>query len=338
MREDRDFHNGRVQLLAGDCLARLDELDENSIDAVLTDPPYHLASIVKRFATGVPVKGETMLSRAYQRMSKGFMGHEWDGGQIAFEPATWAKVLRVLKPGGYMIAFAAAKNAHHMISAIEQGGFEIRDQLLWLYGNGFPKSKSMDEAGEEWQGWGSALKPAYEPMCLARKPLSESSLAKNLLRWGVGAINIDSCRISAQAAGLGRWPANVLHDGSELLESCFIASAQRDLQESPLRFFYSTKAKTQERHGSQHPTVKPVALMRYGARMICPKGGVLLDPFAGTGTSGEAAVLEDMRAILIEREVQYRADIARRLERVFASDLERQKFAAEPETPGPLFD
>lgn len=320
---ERAFLNGRVRLFAGDCLAVLPTLAENSVDAVVTDPPYHLTSISKP-RPDLAGKGNHFARRQAQ-MSAGFMGKEWDGGDIAFRPETWAEVLRVLKPGGHLLAFGAPKNFHRLVCAIEDGGFEIRDCVQWLFGSGFPKShdvskgiqrrRAEDEApiraicrvvrvamdgrglksrhlvqhfgnchprlidhwaardtdsqpalptwdqwlilkhvlgiGDEhdrevwrlnnrkgepsddwnaaeiigehngetpglvgkrfsdndrsiraptdeaaaWSGWGTALKPAYEPICLARKPLSEGSIAANVLKWGTGAINIDGCRI-----------------------------------------------------------------------------------------------------------------------------------------------
>lgn len=358
----------RVTVHGGDCLEVLAMLPEASIDAVVTDPPYHLKS-----------------------GNRGFMGKEWDGGDVAFRPETWAAVLRVLKPGGHMVAFSGTRTCHRMVCAIEDAGFEIRNQLAWIYGSGFPKSldvsKSIDKMltgivrgaagkptrsgasfGQEyerneigppispeaaaWQGWGSDLKPALEPICLARKPLSESSIARNVLRHGTGAINVDGCRapMSANDASAianmggfgratwrgsprvalseslnnkvadavphtaGRFPANVIHDGSDEVVGMF--PAQAGGTRSAARFFYCAKASKRERAGSKHPTVKPVALIRWLVRLITPSGGTVLDPFAGTGTTGEAAICEGCNAVLIEREAEHLDDITRRLERI----------------------
>jgi site-specific DNA-methyltransferase (adenine-specific) len=358
--------DGKVLLHGGDCLDVLPTLSDNAIDACLTDPPYHLASIVKRFGKegSAPAKSDGA-SGVYKRASAGFMGKQWDGGDVAFDPATWRQVLRVLKPGAHLAAFGAPKNVHRLTCAIEDAGFEIRDVVMWLYGQGFPKShdvakrlaKSLDygEDGEaekermveHWEGWGTALKPAYEPIILARKPLI-GTVATNVLAYGTGAINIDACRVegenpsiqrraSAAASGnapghcgeythtindrsspeaylrerpgeaLGRWPANVAHDG------CI-----------PTRFFYCAKATADERIASKHPTVKPIALLRWLARMICRPDGVILDPFAGTGTTGEAAVCEGMRAVLIEREEDSQADIHRRMKMLMMGPQERE--------------
>jgi DNA modification methylase len=444
-----------VRILIGDCTVRLKELRDNSVDSVVCDPPYHLTSIVKRFGSENAAPAKVGKTGAYARASRGFMGQTWDGGDVAFRPATWAEILRVLKPGGHLVAFSGTRTYHRMAVAIEDAGFEVRDMLSWLYGSGFPKSldvsKAIDkrpgvarhaefaealkaamrakgytntfdvaekvvgrrtgavanwqkyqfpeakwwpalrdlldmsgewdgviaeaeraktgerdgnllavapgqandrsatvlditapatEAAREWQGWGTALKPACEPICLARKPLSEKSVAANVLKWGTGAINVDGCRIEAaealvrpsierhdnavigkgfgagtQVEPQGRWPANVCHDGSDEVVAGFPetqnggqnwTSAERDgmfgvrksgIAETNLagdagsaaRFFYCAKAATEERgEGNNHPTVKPVALMEWLVKMVTPKGGTVLDPFMGSGSTALA--------------------------------------------------
>jgi site-specific DNA-methyltransferase (adenine-specific) len=421
-----------VTILQGDVREVFCKLDDNHFDSCITDPPYHL----------------------------NFMGQEWDGGDIAFRSETWAEVLRVLKPGAHLVAFAAPKNQHRMICAIEDAGFEIRDCLAWLFGSGFPKShnvsKGIDravgqkgtlgdfrtadhaisrknhqershegyhrpwqnapdavdatlreyipatDAARQWEGWGSALKPAFEPICLARKPLSDGTIAANVLRWGTGALNIDATRIeieksergiidSRSGAGfgtantvgenhgradglfkshsLGRWPANVVHDGSEEVIAAFPAGPARGGREkdkvesvsnslgyyagkapkvvrndegSAARFFYSAKADADDRLGSKHPTVKPVDLIQWLCRLITPPKGTILDPFAGTGTTGEAAFREGFKAVLIEREAKYCADIERRMALIMASARERRteivKANGTEESAGPLFE
>jgi DNA modification methylase len=193
------------ELIQADCRAVLACIPDNSVDAVVTDPPYHLTSIVKRFGAANAAPAGFGTDGAFSRASRGFMGQEWDGGDIAFNPALWAEVLRVLKPGGHMVAFSGTRTYHRMACAIEDSGFEIRDQIAWVYGSGFPKShdvsKAMDaaagvprdviksgaattDAARQWQGWGTALKPAFEPICLARKPL-DGTVAANVLAHGV---------------------------------------------------------------------------------------------------------------------------------------------------------
>ena len=213
------------------------------VDAVVTDPPYHFNTIVERFGKEDSAPAQFGTDGAFKRASTGFMGKEWDGGDIAFDPMTWSLCLGLLKPGGHLIAFSASRNYHRMAVAIEDAGFEIRDQIMWIYGSGFPKShnigkqvdkiqgndrevlgenpnhrpisgvnyegvyagkntgaKELTKGDSEWEGWGTALKPAHEPIVLARKPISEKSIADNVLKWGTGGINIDGCRIEGNDA------------------------------------------------------------------------------------------------------------------------------------------
>jgi site-specific DNA-methyltransferase (adenine-specific) len=372
------FLDGRVTLRAGDCLDVLARLDECSVDSVVCDPPYHLTSIVKRFGAENAAPAKSGKSGAYKRASAGFMGKQWDGGDVAFRVETWTAVLRVLKPGGHCVAFSGTRTYHDMATAIAGAGFEIRDQLAWIYGSGFPKSHNIGD------GWGTALKPAWEPICLARKPLI-GTVAANVLEHGTGAINIDGCRVGTDGGartdggdertesqpgaigaykssplvpGLGRWPANIIHDGSEEVVAAFpdapgqqarvsgneptangfsgavsfsgmrarVGSAEpRNDAGSAARFFYTAKADSYDRIGSKHPTVKPVDLMQWLVRLVTPKGGLVLDPFAGTGTTGEAAFREGMRAVLIEREVEYQDDIRRRMKLCLAGPDERAR-------------
>jgi DNA modification methylase len=413
-------------LYHADCRDVLRVLPDNSLDSCVTDPPYALVSIVKRFGspTAAPAQGDV-----YARASAGFMGKQWDTGETAFSVEFWAEVFRVLKPGAFVAAFGASRGYHRLACAIEDSGFEIRDSLMWLYGTGFPKShdvsKGIDKAAgaereitgqrtdgryaspmavsgrsagimgdvverqapsitapatpeaAEWEGWGTALKPAFEPIVLARKPLSEGTVAANVLRWRTGALNIDGCRIHVDgestartytsqriapgaeqiatgernqddvqysgASKEGRWPANVVHDGSaEVVEAfpdskgggsirkrsspktsgvygAFAGDDDRwagynDGNGSAARFFYSAKASKADRAGSKHPTVKPVSLMQWISRLITPPGGTVLDPFAGSGTTGVACGLEGFNVILCEREAEYIQDIRRRYE------------------------
>jgi site-specific DNA-methyltransferase (adenine-specific) len=169
-------------------------LPESSVDSVVTDPPYHLTSIVKRYGKtsidgdGTNEKRAKARSDAMARTAGGFMGKTWDGGDIAQRADLWALVARVLRPGGHVVAFSGTRTQHRMVCAIEDAGLEIRDQLAWCYGSGFPKSHNVGN------GWGTALKPAWEPICLARKPLI-GTVAANVLEHGTGALNIDGCRV-----------------------------------------------------------------------------------------------------------------------------------------------
>jgi site-specific DNA-methyltransferase (adenine-specific) len=528
------FLDGKVTLHCGDSRQLLTMLANDSFDSCVTDPPYHLVSIVKRFGkpdsapvrlNGVDIDASNDLKAAYARQSAGFMGKQWDGGDIAFDPGIWREIYRVLKPGAHLLAMGGTRTYHRMACAIEDAGFEIRDTIMWLYGSGFPKShdvsKGIDRAAgaereivgsyvvpgyakanvkhgtqrrtkyqfdktsneaatdiaHKWEGWGTALKPACELIVLARKPLSEKTVAANVLKWGTGALNIDGCRVEgapeptrfdptkhshegwrmnatgaecyARAMGregeasaerrytdegstnfaatpgprggspMGRWPANIIHDGSEEVVAAFpesdgaqgivsgrepseafygrvgrVASLPpRNDSGSAARFFYTSKADSDDRIGSKHPTVKPLDLMQYLVRLITPKAtfalvcetcnkashgaedlqenlsdmpegisdraqacphcgsqltrikqpGVVLDCFAGTGTTGEAAFREGMSAVLIEREEEYCADVRRRMGLVLAGPEERARESIKARglldtNAGPLFD
>jgi len=384
-------------VLHGDCRAVLAEMPADSFEACLTDPPYHLQQIGRTFQMAVNPNSSTGNVRSNNeayRHRAGFMGKEWDGGDVAFRPETWAAVLRVLKPGAHMLCFGGTRTQHRMVCAIEDAGFEIRDTLLWVTGQGFPKSHNLDG---EWQGFGTALKPAVELLCLARKPLSERTVAANVLRHGCGALNIAACRINpgeavpggggllggaasrhegwqrpahlngapTEAHTLGRWPANLAHDGSPEVLAAFAAAGeskspttsskyQRSSDNacytmesgsnrfragapievaaygdtgSAARFFFSPKADKADRAGSSHPTVKPVDLIRHYLRLITPPGGTVLDCFAGSGTTAEAAMLEGFDATLIEQDAASVADIRHRMARWSGADT--PLFAAE---------
>ena len=199
------------------------EMPDNSVDSIVTDPPYEL----------------------------GFMGKSWDSTGIAFNTEVWVEALRVLKPGGHLLAFSGSRTYHRMAVAIEDAGFEIRDQIMWIYGSGFPKSLNVGKQLENWQGWGTALKPAHEPIVLARKPI-QGTVANNVLTFGVGGLNIDGTRVPGQLEGdpnrfaktdggwavaelhdapivrsEGRWPANVIHDGSDEVVALFPTSTSK---------------------------------------------------------------------------------------------------------------
>lgn len=415
-----------IALYCGDNRIIMPELEAESVDSIVTDPPYEL----------------------------GFMGKGWDRSGIAYDVSVWRECLRVLKPGGHLLAFGGSRTYHRLACAIEDAGFEIRDQIQWIYGSGFPKSldvsKAIDatagaerkvmstvrkthigangnegwqrpshftpdgepkrtmeitapstEAAKQWNGWGTALKPAHEPIVLARKPLI-GTVAENVLRHGTGGLNIDGCRIDFQsnepdarvgtdalwggkrdksphtvslpaADGIamykdGRWPANVIHDGSDEVLAGFPQTASGSGIKNPVggvsmwergsnwrdsgayegdsgssaRFFYCAKASQEDRNeglddlpvlsagactdrkdgtaglnspragagrtnGSRnpHPTVKPTELMRYLCRLITPPKGLVLDPFAGSGSTGKAARAEGFRFIGIEINEEY---------------------------------
>ena len=416
-------------ILKGNCLDTLKTLPDCSVDSIVTDPPYEL----------------------------GFMGKSWDNSGIAYNQDLWAECLRVLKPGGHLLAFSGSRTYHRMVVAIEDSGFEIRDQIMWIYSSGFPKShnvsKAIDKAAgaerevvgsrpltgngktmrsgfhqpdgtgagetekqdvfeftapatpaaKQWQGWGTALKPAHEPIVVARKPLI-GTVAQNVLTYGTGAINIDGSRVGLlhgetkvggfgnggigfgggdgknvewQENTQGRWPANVIHDGSDEVLAGFpitgpaksgkrepngkkqtnafgdyigrpdVISGHDDNGGSAARFFYCAKASKSERNAGLeglperresdrerddgvggdnprnrtneakrnfHPTVKPLALMRYLIKLVTPPGGTVLDPFLGSGSTAVAAILEGFEWIGCEMTEDYFPIIEARVE------------------------
>jgi site-specific DNA-methyltransferase (adenine-specific) len=365
-----------IDLRLGDCLEVLKTLEDNSVDSIVTDPPYHLTSIVKRFGKKGSAPAQYGTDGAFARASKGFMGKEWDGGDIAFRTDVWKECYRVLKPGGHLLSFGGSRTYHRMAVAIEDAGFEVRDQIMWVYGSGFPKSHNIGKKIEDWEGWGTALKPAHEPICMARKPLSEKSIAENVLKWGTGGINIDDCRIpfdmtdtnpatnplyrqennykmpepgqesngavsftssKNEISQEGRFPANIMFDeeaGKILDKQSGVSKSQKRKPEynkptehtntytpkasdyrddntysdtgGASRFFYSPKVSKKERgDGNIHPTVKPIAVMEYLIKLVTPKGGVVLEPFMGSGSTGIAAKNLGMSFIGIEREEEY---------------------------------
>ena len=428
----------KIELLKGDCLDKLKGLQDNSIDSVVTDPPYEI----------------------------GFMGKGWDDSGIANNPELWKEVLRVLKPGGHLLSFSHSRTYHRQAVAVEDAGFEIRDQIMWIYGSGFPKShnigKSVDKlqgnerevvgkkegtyanikgktlhgdpevsnrdrievyntkGNSEWEGWGTALKPAHEPIVMARKPLSEKTIVKNVLEWGTGGINIDESRVettdklrkldgtftfnAGQGAdmkgkknafvepGLGRFPANIIFDeeaGKILDEQSGVSKSLGGKGKISLdssvnlgggnnyfnygdtggasRFFYCPKASKKDRNegceeleekktsmfvdkngvkglgratlpGNEHqpkevqptknfhPTVKPTDLMAYLVRMVTPKGGTVLDPFMGSGSTGKASVREGFNFVGIEREDEYMEIAKTRIEHEQSKNKHRDFF------------
>ena len=403
-----------MKLLLGDCLEKLKELDDNSVDSIVTDPPYGLSFMGKDWDK-VKATKETK-SQVVKGLGAG-MKMTTLADNIEFEKwvTEWSmECYRVLKPGGYMLAFGGSRMYHRLASGVENAGFEIRDQMMWVYGSGFPKSmdisKQIDKAAgkleerkvigqredilkkqakdlregkrkiketfngdssgngfasvsaditepvtdeaKQWQGWGTSLKPAHEPIVMGRKPISEKTVAENVLEWGTGGINIDGCRIEgikpqvSRSTSLfqsnhdgrlsgdpseGRFPANIIFDeeaGKLLDEQTGVLSnagspKKTDSSKTSIfgaglpgkiysdiggasRFFYCPKTSKSDRsEGNNHPTVKPTDLMAYLIRLVTPKGGVVLDPFMGSGSTGKAAVREGMDFIGIERETEY---------------------------------
>ena len=372
----------KIDLRHGDCLELMQAMPDNSVDSIVTDPPYGIS----------------------------FMAKKWDYDVPGVE--VWKEAMRVLKPGGHALIACGTRTQHRMVVNIEDAGFEIRDVVSWIYGSGFPKSlnigKAIDKAAgaerdvigskvtgranaprgegrnhvdcsggqmqvditapatdeaKQWDGWGTALKPACEFFTLARKPLSEKTVAANVLKWGTGGINIDGCRVGTEGGtrkhdapkhesktaygnGLnggggkgreidaGRFPANLIHDGSQEVLELFPETKSGKMNSitkghdpetfntygkqyvrhvvsngdsgSAARFFYCAKASKKDREeGNNHPTVKPTALMSYLCRLITPTGGVVLDPYMGSGSTGKAAVKEGFSFVGCELDEDY---------------------------------
>lgn len=352
-----DLLGGRVILHAGDCLDVMAALPENSVDACVTDGPYFLPSISNRFGSETAAVAQ---GRIFQGSQAGFIGKPSITSDICTKPELWAAVLRILKPGGHLLSFAATKGFGRMQVAAEDAGFETRDMLVWLYGTGFPKGKPLgkfmdrhylgdhlddDELARGPVSHSAAfyderdivLKPAIEPILLARKPLI-GTISDNLAAFGTGSLDVTGCRVEH---GTGSsYPSNVLLDGSGEV----IAAFPRDADgRSAARFFYSAKADAFDRAGSNHPTVKPVSLMQYLVRLVTAPGQIVIDPFAGTGTTGEAAWREGRRALLIEIDADFQTDIVRRHALAVAGPEERRresikaKVGEKPFEAGSLF-
>jgi site-specific DNA-methyltransferase (adenine-specific) len=304
------------RLIEGSALMLLAKLPDACVDAVVTDPPY-----------GIEFRGEAWdgdaIRQAAQREGEVLSTSE----ALERWTAVWSsEARRVLKPGGHLLAFGAPRTFHRLVAGVEDAGLEVRDQLLWLFGTGVPKSRRLSG------GYGTALKPAYEPVLLARAPLAGST-ADNLARYGTGALGIEAARIGAA----GYWPAHVALSHAPGCEKACTADCPVRMIDSPQsdalpsRLFYCAKASKPEREAgcdelplrSQllynrphprlrrniHPTVKPLSLMRWLVALVTPPGGVVLDPFAGSGSTGIAAVGEGRRFLGIEREGDY-VDIA----------------------------
>lgn len=276
-------------------VAYLTQLADNTIDAVITDPPYGIE----------------------------FLGKDWDTNTGALQ--CWQQCLRVLKPGGYLLAFSAARTYHQLASNIESSGFEIRDQIMWLYATGFPKAQSI----QGHPGWKTQLKPAHEPIVMARKPFVDSTYA-NMDKHGVGALNIDATRIQCddvRTGGANGMSRLTFGDGATTNEDSFNAYTPSDKGRFPTnvigevegyqKFFYAPKVTRQERNigdKNNHPTVKPVALMRYLIELVTPADSTVLDPFCGSGSTGMAAVELGYQFVGIEQDANYCAIASKRIE------------------------
>jgi len=418
----------RIETVNADCMECMSSMPDNSIDAIVTDPPYGLAFMGVAWDTfGDGRKGGARTNATFDKVGGNHhptcaadqvrtRRSENKKFQAAMTPI-FKEALRVAKPGAHLLCFGGTRTFHRMACAIEDAGWEVRDCIMWVYGSGFPKSMDVAKAidkhlgvkqkvvghcetdpqkgfskvkgmgtgaasiGDEvnstgydlteatsyeakkWDGWGTCLKPAWEPIIVARKPL-DGTVAHNVLTWGVGALNIDACRVPTYSDGpgttpessvggrrgsmagsmnrveydgsKGRFPANLVHDGSQMVLDLFPQSkgqqgdvtgnepshpadgvcygeyngrhsfAKRGDSGSAARFFYCAKASKRDRgEGNDHPTVKPTSLMEWLVRLVTREGGVVLDPFMGSGTTGVACKALGRSFVGIERDAHY---------------------------------
>jgi DNA modification methylase len=331
---------GRIALHSGDCLEIMDRLPASSVHAAVTDGPYHLPEMAKRFGSASSARSKGRIHG--EGAMGGFHGKAAIVGDILNRVETWQRVFRVLKPGGHLAAFNAVVPYAHMQVAAEAAGFETRTVLMWLYGTGLPRGKPLgkfvdrkllgawcddDELARGPVSHSAAfydecdivLKPAVEMIMLARKPI-EGSIGDNLIKHGTGALNINACRVQHETGS--SYPANLLHDGSGAVTDAFPTD---HTGKCVARFFWSPKASEADRAGSGHPTIKPLALMQWLVRLVSQPGQTVIDPFAGSGTTGEAAWREGRRAVLIEIDPQFQRDIVRRMAMANAGPEERKQ-------------
>jgi DNA modification methylase len=404
--------NGNITIKNGDALEVLRGMDDNSVESVVTDPPYGLS----KQPDISEVLTKWLAGEDYERRGGGFMGKTWDS--FVPGPALWSEVYRVLKPGGHALVFAGTRTQDLMTIALRMAGFEVRDVIEWLYFSGFPKNhdvgkafdkragaerevigykqrtfsdkvtgwkldktgKAMEtapttELARKWDGWGTALKPAHEPIIVVRKPLA-GTVTDTVEKHGTGAINADGARIGTKENlqgstvrndirggayasghkanpgdipmytqhGKGRFPANIVTTEDNAFYSKYANVTPQELSKKASKkdrnsdwrgeeitlepkeggtTVASTKGQLKDlrvknpdyerkvpQNANNHPTVKPIDLMAWLVRLVTPPEGIVLDPFAGSGTTGVAAKREGFNAILIEREAEY-AEITR---------------------------
>ena len=323
-----DIQNKPYSIFLGENKTVLATLDNESVSSVITDPPYGLG----KPPDILQVINSWLSGKTYNANSCGFMGESWDS--FVPQPDLWKECYRVLKPGGHILAFGGTRTYDLLVLGLRLAGFEIRDQIAWIYGQGMPKSKDLGS------GWGTTLKPAMEPIVVARKPFS-GTISQHFVQNGIGGLNIEACRVYTPKSYKGRFPANIVHDGtpevlSEFPETkkggsltkkyskkkgvCYGQYSQSNLFESygdegsSSRFFYCAKATKQDRgENNIHPTVKPTELMRWLCRLVTPIGEVVLDPFMGSGSTGKAAILEGFQFIGVENNPDYFSIAQKRL-------------------------
>jgi site-specific DNA-methyltransferase (adenine-specific) len=332
-----------ARLESGDCLEIIPRLvaEGVAVDAIVTDPPYHL---IQGSRGGSVRQNDPLKPFGRAEARGGFMGQRWDGGDVAFRPETWASIGTALKPGGYLLAFGGTRTHHRIWCAIEGAGFVIQDTIMWLYGSGFPKGRTQLKPAFE------PICVAYKPGGKRVLNIDECRISTESTTRPFGAqVGTRGNGFDYRGGGeggseSGRWPANVCHDGSDEVMEAFAAFGESRSPSEPVRqggtvgfdvgsggkpreafgvgfgdfgsaarFFYCAKAAAQDRWGSRHPTVKPIELIKWLVPLVTPKGGLVFDPFAGSGTTGVAALATGRSALLIEQDKGYIADIRERI-------------------------
>ena len=293
-----------IQLYHGDCRDVMFDLGmaRERVDLALTDPPYQIESITKRFGKADCAPAQHGRDGMFARASERFIGAEWDT-DIALDVKVWSRLFRIMKPGAFLFAFANPTTGYRQAMAIERAGFKPYPFFAWTYGTGAPKPHPN---GEGVFFGTAAIRPALEPIYCFQKPIAEKTFKANIQKYGVGGFDIRRARDLLDA---DRWPTNLVLDGSPEVNALF------PLPETFSRLPYNRKAKDSDRAGIEHPTAKPIELLRLFVALACPTGGLVIDPFAGTGTTGEAARQEGSRAALIEQDAGYFEGMRRRFAR-----------------------
>lgn len=338
------YDDDSVRVFSGRALDVLRSIPDATIHSVVTDPPYAIDSTSEaneQQLSDAPMLG--MQSSNWHEKATHSRGYaDNDPRQFQRWCEGWlAECLRVLKPGGHLVAFGGTRTWHRLVVAAEDSGFEIRDSMVWLNASGVPKgldassalkANGHPDAATTWEGWSTAVKPGHEPILLARKPL-EGTVAENLLQHKTGALNLGACRLQMPASGgrqRSKWATNV-HMSSGA--AAVLAQTAREPLETA---FFVSKPQANERvkvNGVEHPTVKPLDLMRHLVRLVTPPGGTVIDPFAGSGTTLEAALMEAKRVIGVERDAAYLPLILERIRRrahPFQPDLQDENVLTLP--------
>ena len=285
-------------LAHGDCRELVDLIEENSVHSCVTDPPYGMELDKSSKGYGTKDYGNRGFD-VYNRSRRYFAEQSWDSEGVERDVEFWRKIERVLRPGGYLLSFGGSMTSHRIASAIEDAGFTIKTNVAWVYMTGYPHHMAIGD-----EGWGRDFKPAYEPIIVAQKKISEKTKKANFEKWKTGGINVDGCRLPDN-----RMPTNVIHDGAlrycmehEMLDQVFYEAKPTKQERDDGLGKRTLKSEAKKNH---HPSVKPVKLMERLIRFVTYKGGTVLDPFMGSGTTGKAAVANGWKFIGFERDEKF---------------------------------